>query len=141
MARGRNLEDSKTIKINWETYVTIRRKAMTEDLTIAEAVDELLDIDSDRSEKYTESTKQKSTEKFECEECGKEFDTKKELSGHMLGAHKQSSGRQGSEKEEDSAPYVCSNCGREFDTKRGLSLHQNYCGKSASQRPRAKSNE
>lgn len=127
------LTDEETVRIKWKDYVAIKNRALEEGLTMAEALHEIL---RGSSLKSTETSPAKSGGDFTCSECGKSFATEKQLRGHMLGAHNQG---KGIEEEEES--FECSNCGREFDTKQGLRLHQNYCGKSASQSPRAKSNE
>lgn len=138
--RGRKLSENKTIRVKWKDYVKIREKAMDEDSTITEVAHELLGGYTEKSGaentgKSKENTGSEYTpdsqEKFTCSECGKEFDTKKQLQGHKLGAHQE-------ESPEEQQKFKCENCGREFDTKQGLSLHKNYCGKSASQKPGSK---
>jgi len=57
---------------------------------------------------------------YRCEECGKVFDKKQALGGHMR-IHSEKAGGHITEKN----PYECSNCGKEFDSKRALSGHMN----------------
>lgn len=133
--RGRKLEKNKTIRVPFKDYVKIREKAVMEDKTVTQSAHELLgdytvDLGGENTEISNEKNVPGSRKKFTCGECGKEFETKKQLQGHKLGAHKKES--------QEEEKFKCENCGQEFDTKRGLSLHKNYCGKSASEKPGGK---
>lgn len=56
---------------------------------------------------------------YTCDECGKEFETRRGLNEHMSGKH---AGDEGGEDDEEG--FVCDACGDAFDSERGLHVHQ-----------------